>query len=105
MAGPQLNVQKSECMLLKSWRNVCNHIEGIRVTTETVKILGFYLDKNKEQYFEKIRQDKNDMFKMLDSWESFNKSWKKRNNKHVVYFSFKMTIYHHYSFESSGWNH
>ena len=40
VAGPKLNIKKSECMLLGPLRNVCNHIDGIRVTTEPVKILG-----------------------------------------------------------------
>ena len=34
-------------------KNVCNHINGIRVTTEPVKILGIYLGHNKEQCLEK----------------------------------------------------
>ena len=51
-------------------KNVCNHINGIRVTTEPVKILGIYLGHNKEQCLEKNWQDKIDnMSKMLDSWE------------------------------------
>ena len=55
-------------MLIRPLRNVCNHIYGIRITTEPVKILGIDLGHIKEQCLEKNWQDKIDnMSKMLDS--------------------------------------
>ena len=71
LAGPKLNIQKSECMLLGPLLNVCNHNDGSRVTTQPVKILGIYLGHNKEQRLEKNWQDKIEkMSKMVDSWEN-----------------------------------
>ena len=69
-AGSKLNIQRSECMLFRPLRNVCNHIDGIRITTEPVKILGIDLGHIKEQSLEKNWQDRIDnMSKMFDSSE------------------------------------
>lgn len=54
VAGPKLNIQRSKCMLFRPLRNVCNHIDGIRIiTSEPVKILGIDLGHIKEQCLEK----------------------------------------------------
>ena len=53
VARPKLNIQRSKCMLIRPLRNVCNHIDGIRITTEPVKILGIDLGHIKEQSLEK----------------------------------------------------
>ena len=50
---------------------MCNHIDGIRITTEPVKILDIDLGHIKEQSLEKNWQDRIDnMSKMLDSSEN-----------------------------------
>ena len=50
---------------------MCNDIDGIRITTEHVKILGIDLGHIKEQSLEKNWQDRIDnMSKMLDSSEN-----------------------------------
>ncbi len=73
VAGPKLNVEKTDGILLGPLKNTTNEHYGIKFTNDAVKCLGIYMGHNKADNHQKNWQNKIDKIKMV-----FER-WKHRN--------------------------
>ncbi len=73
VAGPKINLEKSEGILLGPLKNTLNSFKGVYFTNEAVRCLGIYVGHNKDSCFE------NNWTKKLDKIETTLEAWKKRD--------------------------
>ncbi len=71
VAGPRLNIEKTEGILLGPLKNSINELSGVKFTNETVRCLGIYLGHNKEQNKEKNWLEKIEKIKLIfERWKN-----------------------------------
>lgn len=76
VAGPKLNIEKTECLLTGSLVNEYaeeTYIRGVRITKSCIKSLGIYMGHDKSECYEKNWTSK------LEKLERILSVWKKRN--------------------------
>ena len=71
-AGSEINISKTECILLGPLKGRYRNIEGINVTDKAVKCLGIYLGHDKIECYNK------NWMKIYHDTEKLFESWKKR---------------------------
>ncbi len=71
VAGPKLNVDKTEGVLLGPLKNSINEFYGIKFTNNAIRCLGIYLGHDKEQCYKKNWVDKTEKIKkILEKWKN-----------------------------------
>ncbi len=73
VAGPRLNVEKTDGILLGPLKNTLTEHNGIKFTNNSVRCLGIYMGHNKAENHQKNWHDKIDKIKMIIE------RWKHRN--------------------------
>mgnify|MGYP000527767340 FL=1 len=76
VAGPKLNLEKTECLLTGSFIDMYSndsHIHGIKITKTCIKSLGIYLGHDKTVCYEK------NWISKLEKLEKILSVWKRRN--------------------------
>ncbi len=73
VAGPKLNIEKTEGILLGPYKNTIASFENVNFTNEAVRYLGIYIGHNKEECNKRNWDDK------LEKIQIILEKWKKRH--------------------------
>ncbi len=73
VAGPKLNVDKTEGILLGPLKNTINAINGIKFTNDAIRCLGIYIGHDKNKCFNKNWTEKIEKIKLVfERWKNRN---------------------------------
>lgn len=82
VSGMKLNMSKTECLLIGSWKNILQEIENVTVNKTCLKTLGTYIGQNDETCYNKNwTKIVDDLEKRVIENKKINSFWQSMCNK------------------------